>query len=66
MSVATSFEAKVSLYNSIGQEMQTIDNQSIAEGQTRLTLATNNLSQGVYFIRVESAKGTETKRVVIE
>jgi Secretion system C-terminal sorting domain len=66
MSVATSFEAKVSLYNSIGQEMQTIGNQSIAEGQTRLTLATNNLSQGVYFIRVESAKGTETKRVVIE
>jgi Secretion system C-terminal sorting domain len=66
MTVAAAFDATISLYNSIGQEVQSLGNQSLVEGQTRFTFDTNNLTQGVYFVRIQSEKGTESKRVVIE
>ena len=48
---------KVNIYNSLGQ---------FISSTTKKTINTINLSQGIYFIEIETLKGKATKRIVIE
>lgn len=64
--VAKAFDAKVSLYNAIGQEVKTLGVNEFQEGQTRLSFETADLTQGVYFVRFQSGNSTEAKRVMIQ
>jgi hypothetical protein len=65
LSVAQGFDAKVSLFNAIGQEIKSLGNKQIEAGQTRLTFDTADLTQGIYFVRFQTAKGTESKKVEV-
>lgn len=65
LDVTKGFDANIGLYNAIGQEVKSIGNQYVAEGQTRFSFETADLTQGVYFVRFQTGKGTESKRVVI-
>ena len=65
LSVAQGFDAKISLYNAIGQEIKSLGNKQIEAGQTRLTFDTADLTQGIYFVRVQTANGTESKKVEV-
>jgi hypothetical protein len=64
--VAKSFDAKVSLYNTVGQEVKTLGIKEFQEGQTRLSFDTSDLTMGVYFVRFQTGNSTETKRVMIQ
>ncbi len=63
--VLSGFDANVALYNAIGQEVKSLGMKQIEEGHTRLSFDTNDLANGVYFVRFQSGKGTESKRVLI-
>lgn len=64
--VAKAFDAKVSLYNAVGQEVKTLGIREFQEGQARLSFETSDLSQGVYFVRFQSGNNTEARRVMIQ
>lgn len=64
--IAKAFDAKVSLYNAIGQEVKTLGVKEFQEGQARLSFETSDLTQGVYFVRFQSGNSTEARRVMIQ
>jgi len=48
---------KVNIYNSLGQ---------LISSTTKNSINTVNLSQGLYFIEIETTKGKATKKIIIE
>jgi hypothetical protein len=53
---------KVSVYNSLGQRISLPTN---AESSNRMTLDTQTLSNGVYFVSLENGTKKETKRIIV-
>jgi len=54
-------DAQYSLYNALGELVQ---HQTIQQSQERINIAT--LSKGLYFIHVETARGTSVQKVIIQ
>ncbi|MFZ4543852.1 MAG: zinc-dependent metalloprotease [Saprospiraceae bacterium] len=65
MNVGQDFEATIALYNAMGQEIKSIGKQQITAGNVQLTIETDGVSKGIYYVRLQSEKGIESKRVII-
>lgn len=65
MTSEAAFDAKVKLYNSIGQLVKT-ENRSFAAGFSNQEVSVSNLPNGTYILTIESEKGVLNKRVVIQ
>lgn len=65
MDVQSGFIADIILYNAVGQEIRTLGQQQIGEGEVQLSIDTQGLSKGIYYIQLRSTSGTESKRVII-
>lgn len=55
---------KISLFDSIGMEVRVLSNQLFTEGEHTMRVEAQDLSSGVYFIRVQSKLGQKTLRIV--
>lgn len=60
----TSF-VKLKIYNSIGEEIQTLVNQTQIEGQYELVFDGKDLSNGIYFYRLETDNYSLTKKMIL-
>ena len=57
----------VAIYNTLGQEVQTVSNQQFAAGNHTLNVATDKLTNGVYFVRFANGeKQVSTKFTVLK
>ena len=65
MTSEAAFDAKVRLYNTIGQLVKT-ENRSFAAGFSNQEIAVSNLPNGTYILSIESEKGVLNKRIVIQ
>lgn len=57
---------KLALYNSLGQEVLSIANESAAAGSFNRTISVDQLPEGVYFCKLETGISTKIQRVVIQ
>jgi hypothetical protein len=64
VSSGVSQDIKVVIYNSIGQEVQTV-NHVLNVGVNQITLDVNSLSAGTYMATVTTGNEIRTKRLVI-
>ena len=55
----------LSLINSMGQTVKVI-NQKYVKGENFTTIATDDVPQGVYFVKMDAGKNAELKKVVIQ
>lgn len=59
-------EARLSLYNTLGQRVKTIHQGTAPAEETQtFTLSTEDLASGVYFLRLRADGKTETRRVTV-
>lgn len=65
LSVAFEVPTTVTLYNSMGETIQVLMQQSLQAGSYQLDLSTSNLPSGTYFYRVEAGPFVETRQMVI-
>jgi hypothetical protein len=56
---------KVQIYDAMGGLVKTIVNKEMDKGEYELNVSTSNISNGVYFIRLESGPFTRVKKLVI-
>ncbi len=54
---------KISIYNTLGQELKVITNQNFNAGEHYLTVDLQNYPSGAYFIRLQSRDAQKTLRV---
>lgn len=55
---------KVSLFDSIGMEVNVISNRIFSQGVHKLRVEASDLESGVYFVRIQGKLGQKTLRVV--
>ena len=65
MDVHSGFTADIILYNAVGQEIRMLGKQQIGEGEVQLSIDTQGLSKGIYYVQLRSTSGTDSKRVII-
>lgn len=65
MDAVNGFDASIAIYNALGQEVKSLGSQNIIAGMNSFNISTDNLTPGMYTVRIQSAKGTESKKVVI-
>jgi len=69
MTVAFSLEEakdlNINILNALGQQVQQVAASNFV-GNNTLTVNTNNLAAGIYFLNITSATGTKTERFVVE
>jgi hypothetical protein len=56
---------KIEIYNSMGELVQTIENSYLKKGKHELHISTANLSNGVYFIKMESGPFAKVRKLVV-
>ncbi len=56
---------KLKVYNVIGQEVATLANEVMNQGNYSLTFDARNLSSGVYFYKLETGKFNEVKKMIL-
>lgn len=56
---------KISMFNALGQEVTTLYEGTAESGENALTVSTNNLPQGIYYILVNTSTGTGTAKVTV-
>jgi gingipain R len=57
---------KLAIYNSLGQEVLLISNESAAAGSFTKTIDVSELTAGVYFCKLETGIATQIQRVIIQ
>jgi hypothetical protein len=62
--VAKEGNVKVSLVDSRGTTLRTLLNEQQTKGKHSLEVSLNDLSDGTYYYKIETAAGTETKRII--
>lgn len=55
---------KISVFDALGSEVKVLTNQKISKGKHQMTLDSNQLSSGVYFIRLQTRDSQKTIRVI--
>lgn len=58
-------DVKIVIYNTTGQEIQTLVNKKLQQGTYETTFNGSNLNSGVYFYKIISNGFTETKRMLL-
>jgi len=59
-------EATITLYNTLGQQVQTVYRGTPTAGEVQtVRLSTDGLSSGVYFLRMQAAGQSKTQRVTV-
>ena len=56
---------KLSIFNTLGQEIETFVNEEKQAGTHRIQFNGSNLSSGIYFYRLETSKFVETKKMIL-
>lgn len=65
MTSEAAFDAKVKLFNSVGQLIK-VENRYFAAGFSNQEMSVTDVSNGTYILTIESAKGVLNKRVIIQ
>jgi hypothetical protein len=64
-SVKENSRLDISIVNALGQQVQQVATNNYV-GHNTLTVSTQGLSSGLYFLNIRSDKGTKTARFVVE
>ena len=64
LTVADATDLNVSIVNALGQKVQDVASQTF-NGVNTLTVSTSDLSNGVYFLNVQSKEGVSSKRFIV-
>jgi plastocyanin len=64
-SIPKSGLVKITIYNEIGSEIETIVNQNLNEGSYTINYDASRLSSGVYFYNIRTGDFNETKRMLL-
>jgi len=56
---------KLTVFNTLGQEVETLVNEEKAAGTHRIQFNGSNLPSGIYFYRLETSKFVETKKMIL-
>ncbi len=56
---------KLKVYNAIGQEVATLANEVMNQGNYSLTFDASNLSSGVYFYKIQTENFNEVKKMIL-
>ena len=65
MTTETAFEAKIKLFNSIGQCVKT-ERRIFPTGFSEQTMPVLDLTNGVYILTIESEKGVLSQRLIVQ
>ncbi len=57
---------RISLYNTLGQEVQTMVNQTQSTGDYTTTINVNDLKKGIYLIRMEVGGQAQTEKLTVQ
>lgn len=55
----------ISIYNSLGEKVETLTNQFLEAGYHKIEWKANNYSSGVYYYRIESGKYSDVKKMIL-
>lgn len=58
-------QVRVSIYNVLGQEIETLVNESLPIGNYKFIWNSRNLASGIYLYRVQTSDFNETKKMVL-
>jgi|GEM_PF-1107868 len=58
-------DVEIRLYNAVGQEVKYLTNTMYTAGENNITMNTNGLPSGIYFVSLQTQAGNLTKRVTI-
>ncbi len=64
-SIPNSEFVKLSVFNTLGQQVATLVNQRLNAGQYSLLFDASNLNSGIYYYRIEAGNFSSTKRLVL-
>ncbi len=64
-SIPKSEFVKLSVYNTLGQQVATLVNEQLSAGQYKLLFDASNLVSGIYYYRIEAGNFASTKRLVL-
>lgn len=64
-SIPNSEFVKLSIYNTLGQQVATLVNEQLNAGQYKLLFDASNLVSGIYYYRIEAGNFSSTKRLVL-
>lgn len=64
-SLAQASQAKITVYNMLGQEVAVIANQRFAAGQHSLRFDANELSSGIYIYRLQAGNKVQTRQMTL-
>lgn len=64
-SIPSSQFVKLSVFNTLGQQVATLVNEQLNAGQYKLLFDASNLVSGIYYYRIEAGNFTSTKRLVL-
>lgn len=64
-SLPNSSFVKLVVYNSIGQEIATLVNETIAAGNHSVEFDASNLSSGIYFYKLQAGSFVDTKKMIL-
>lgn len=64
-SLPSSGFVKLSVYNSLGKEVETLVNKNLNQGSYTMNFNAASLSGGVYFYKLETDKYSETKKMIL-
>jgi hypothetical protein len=57
--------ARLSIYNSIGQEVMLLVNENQSAGKYIVDFNAQNLPSGIYFYRLQTSKFVDTKKMLL-
>jgi hypothetical protein len=58
-------KSELTLFNSLGQKVQTLVNEELPAGVHKVTMQANNLSSGIYFYKIESGSFVQVRKMVL-
>jgi hypothetical protein len=63
--IAKSAPVTLVVYNTLGEQVQTILNQQLSPGSYKIDFDAGNLSSGIYFYRLIAGNFTDTKKMIL-
>lgn len=64
--VQQSVKASIEVWNVMGQRVQSVKNYTFSSGERQLTLLTDQLKSGIYFISITTPTGRSVKKIIIQ
>ncbi len=59
-------DLNVAIFNNLGQKVKPVATQTYTSGLNRVQVDVSDLPSGIYFVNLQSEKGTKTKRFVVQ